>query len=98
MLPNPRYYDLHRDSSYLARRSGLILRRIQGREIGLCHEDLATNLDDSRRLATKQSRFTIDVFLKDFGSVRVALIFISLESLPKRDEALIGIFGRVITA
>jgi monofunctional biosynthetic peptidoglycan transglycosylase len=33
MLPNPRYYDLHRDSSYLARRSGLILRRMGSAEL-----------------------------------------------------------------
>ncbi|SDG27372.1 MULTISPECIES: monofunctional biosynthetic peptidoglycan transglycosylase [unclassified Duganella] len=28
MLPNPRYYDKHRDSNYLARRTGVILRRM----------------------------------------------------------------------
>jgi monofunctional biosynthetic peptidoglycan transglycosylase len=33
MLPNPRYYDQHRDSSYLARRSGLILRRMGSAEL-----------------------------------------------------------------
>ena len=33
MLPNPRYYDVHRDSSYLARRSGLILRRMGSAEL-----------------------------------------------------------------
>lgn len=33
MLPNPRYYDLHRDSSYLARRTGLILRRMGSAEL-----------------------------------------------------------------
>ena len=33
MLPNPRYYDLHRDSGYLARRTGLILRRMGSAEL-----------------------------------------------------------------
>ena len=33
MLPNPRYYDVHRDSSYLARRTGLILRRMGSAEL-----------------------------------------------------------------
>ena len=33
MLPNPRYYDVHRDSTYLARRSGLILRRMGSAEL-----------------------------------------------------------------
>lgn len=33
MLPNPRYYDQHRDSSYLARRTGLILRRMGSAEL-----------------------------------------------------------------
>ncbi|PWF55276.1 monofunctional biosynthetic peptidoglycan transglycosylase [Massilia glaciei] len=28
MLPNPRYYDRHRDTSYLARRTGIIMRRM----------------------------------------------------------------------
>ncbi|MES2743734.1 MAG: monofunctional biosynthetic peptidoglycan transglycosylase [Pseudomonadota bacterium] len=28
MLPNPRFYDRHRDSGYLARRTGVILRRM----------------------------------------------------------------------
>jgi monofunctional biosynthetic peptidoglycan transglycosylase len=28
MLPNPRYFDKHRDSNYLARRTGVILRRM----------------------------------------------------------------------
>jgi len=33
MLPNPRYYDVHRDSTYLTRRSGLILRRMGSAEL-----------------------------------------------------------------
>ena len=33
MLPNPRYYDLHRDTSYLARRTGLIIRRMAASEL-----------------------------------------------------------------
>lgn len=33
MLPNPRYYDTHRQSTYLARRTGLILRRMGSAEL-----------------------------------------------------------------
>jgi monofunctional biosynthetic peptidoglycan transglycosylase len=33
MLPNPRYYDKHRDTSYLARRTGLILRRMAASDV-----------------------------------------------------------------
>ena len=33
MLPNPRYYDRHRQSSYLVRRTGLILRRMGSAEL-----------------------------------------------------------------
>ncbi|CAN7565309.1 monofunctional biosynthetic peptidoglycan transglycosylase [Pseudoduganella sp. LjRoot289] len=33
MLPNPRFYDKHRDSSYLARRTGVILRRMGSAEL-----------------------------------------------------------------
>ena len=33
MLPNPRYYDLHRDTNYLARRTGLIIRRMAASEL-----------------------------------------------------------------
>ncbi len=33
MLPNPRYYDKHRDTSYLARRTNLILRRMSASEL-----------------------------------------------------------------
>jgi monofunctional biosynthetic peptidoglycan transglycosylase len=33
MLPNPRYYDLHRQSSYLSRRTALILRRMGAAEL-----------------------------------------------------------------
>lgn len=33
MLPNPRYYDSHRGSSYLARRTRLILRRMGAAEL-----------------------------------------------------------------
>jgi len=33
MLPNPRYYDSHRGSPYLARRTGLILRRMGSAEL-----------------------------------------------------------------
>jgi monofunctional biosynthetic peptidoglycan transglycosylase len=33
MLPNPRYYDRHRDTSYLARRTGLIQRRMNAVEL-----------------------------------------------------------------
>lgn len=33
MLPNPRYYDSHRGSAYLARRTGLILRRMGSAEL-----------------------------------------------------------------
>ena len=33
MLPNPRYYDQHRDTSYLARRTNLIARRMQASEL-----------------------------------------------------------------
>ena len=33
MLPNPRYYDRHRQSSHLVRRTGLILRRMGSAEL-----------------------------------------------------------------
>ncbi|WP_343728673.1 monofunctional biosynthetic peptidoglycan transglycosylase [Duganella sp.] len=33
MLPNPRYFDKHRDSNYLARRTGVILRRMGSAEL-----------------------------------------------------------------
>lgn len=33
MLPNPRYYDTHRQAPYLARRTGLILRRMGSAEL-----------------------------------------------------------------
>lgn len=33
MLPNPRFFDSHRDSNYLARRSGVILRRMSASEL-----------------------------------------------------------------
>jgi monofunctional biosynthetic peptidoglycan transglycosylase len=33
MLPNPRYYDAHRQSPYLVRRTGLILRRMGSAEL-----------------------------------------------------------------
>ena len=33
MLPNPRYYDKHRQSAYLGRRTGLILRRMGSAEL-----------------------------------------------------------------
>jgi monofunctional biosynthetic peptidoglycan transglycosylase len=33
MLPNPRYYDQHRDSGYLARRTSLIMRRMNSAEL-----------------------------------------------------------------
>ncbi|KQW96402.1 monofunctional biosynthetic peptidoglycan transglycosylase [Massilia sp. Root418] len=33
MLPNPRFYDKHRDSNYLARRTGIILRRMGSAEL-----------------------------------------------------------------
>ena len=33
MLPNPRFYDAHRGTGYLARRSGLILRRMGSAEL-----------------------------------------------------------------
>lgn len=33
MLPNPRFYDKHRDSNYLARRTGIILRRMNSAEL-----------------------------------------------------------------
>nr|WP_315398344.1 monofunctional biosynthetic peptidoglycan transglycosylase [uncultured Duganella sp.] len=33
MLPNPRFYDKHRDSGYLARRTGVILRRMGSAEL-----------------------------------------------------------------
>lgn len=33
MLPNPRYYDRHRETSYLARRTSLIQRRMQSAEL-----------------------------------------------------------------
>lgn len=33
MLPNPRYYDKHRDTSYLARRTDMIVRRMSASEL-----------------------------------------------------------------
>ncbi|WP_426104283.1 monofunctional biosynthetic peptidoglycan transglycosylase [Massilia sp. TSP1-1-2] len=33
MLPNPRFYDKHRDTSYLARRTNLIVRRMAASEL-----------------------------------------------------------------
>jgi monofunctional biosynthetic peptidoglycan transglycosylase len=33
MLPNPRYYDRHRETNYLARRTGVILRRMNFAEL-----------------------------------------------------------------
>ena len=33
MLPNPRYYDKHRDTAYLARRTNLIVRRMSASEL-----------------------------------------------------------------
>jgi monofunctional biosynthetic peptidoglycan transglycosylase len=33
MLPNPRYYDVHRQSPYIGRRTGLILRRMGSAEL-----------------------------------------------------------------
>jgi monofunctional biosynthetic peptidoglycan transglycosylase len=33
MLPNPRFFDNHRDSNYLARRTGVILRRMGSAEL-----------------------------------------------------------------
>lgn len=33
MLPNPRFYDKHRDSNYLARRTGTILKRMGSAEL-----------------------------------------------------------------
>jgi monofunctional glycosyltransferase len=33
MLPNPRYYDRHRDTNYLARRTGLIMQRMNSAEL-----------------------------------------------------------------
>ena len=33
MLPNPRYYDSHRDTGYLNRRTGVILRRMGAAEL-----------------------------------------------------------------
>jgi monofunctional biosynthetic peptidoglycan transglycosylase len=33
MLPNPRYYDAHRQSAYLSKRTGLILRRMGSAEL-----------------------------------------------------------------
>ncbi|CDG81418.1 monofunctional biosynthetic peptidoglycan transglycosylase [Janthinobacterium agaricidamnosum] len=33
MLPNPRFFDKHRDSGYLARRTGVILRRMGSAEL-----------------------------------------------------------------
>ncbi|MES2261454.1 MAG: monofunctional biosynthetic peptidoglycan transglycosylase [Pseudomonadota bacterium] len=33
MLPNPRFFDAHRDSNYLARRTGTILRRMGSAEL-----------------------------------------------------------------
>ena len=33
MLPNPRFFDKHRDSGYLARRTSVILRRMGGAEL-----------------------------------------------------------------
>jgi monofunctional biosynthetic peptidoglycan transglycosylase len=33
MLPNPRFYDRHRDTGYLTRRTGVILRRMGAAEL-----------------------------------------------------------------
>ncbi|MGO4380521.1 monofunctional biosynthetic peptidoglycan transglycosylase [Pseudoduganella sp. RAF53_2] len=33
MLPNPRYYDAHRDTNYLARRTDIIMRRMNSAEL-----------------------------------------------------------------
>jgi monofunctional biosynthetic peptidoglycan transglycosylase len=33
MLPNPRYYDRHRDTNYLERRTGIILQRMNSAEL-----------------------------------------------------------------
>jgi monofunctional biosynthetic peptidoglycan transglycosylase len=33
MLPNPRFYDAHRSTGYLARRTGLILHRMGSAEL-----------------------------------------------------------------
>jgi monofunctional biosynthetic peptidoglycan transglycosylase len=33
MLPNPRFYDRHRDTGYLNRRTGVILRRMGAAEL-----------------------------------------------------------------
>ncbi|WP_296944224.1 monofunctional biosynthetic peptidoglycan transglycosylase [uncultured Massilia sp.] len=33
MLPNPRYYDRHRDTSYLTRRTGIVLRRMRAADL-----------------------------------------------------------------
>jgi monofunctional biosynthetic peptidoglycan transglycosylase len=33
MLPNPRYYDRHRDTNYLARRTAIIQRRMNAAEL-----------------------------------------------------------------
>ncbi|MES3020004.1 MAG: monofunctional biosynthetic peptidoglycan transglycosylase [Pseudomonadota bacterium] len=33
MLPNPRYYDRHRDTNYLARRTGVIMRRMNSADL-----------------------------------------------------------------
>jgi len=33
MLPNPRFFDKHRDSQYLAKRTGVILRRMGSAEL-----------------------------------------------------------------
>jgi monofunctional biosynthetic peptidoglycan transglycosylase len=33
MLPNPRFYDRHRDTSYLARRTTLIMTRMNSAEL-----------------------------------------------------------------
>lgn len=33
MLPNPRFYDRHRDSGYLARRTSLIMNRMNSAEV-----------------------------------------------------------------
>jgi monofunctional biosynthetic peptidoglycan transglycosylase len=33
MLPNPRYYDRHRDTNYLARRTAVIQRRMNAAEL-----------------------------------------------------------------
>ncbi|MEJ7807996.1 MAG: transglycosylase domain-containing protein, partial [Telluria sp.] len=33
MLPNPRYYDKHRDTGYLARRTSLIVRNMPASEL-----------------------------------------------------------------